>query len=84
MLLVELLLVSVTGLLSEIFRYANVGVLAYPTYFLHLVFVLVLLAGSANSKFAHVFYRTVALTAEEYKALSEVPLADLEPGRVAA
>jgi|CZKD01.1.fsa_nt_gi quinone-modifying oxidoreductase subunit QmoC len=83
-LLVELLLVSVTGLLSEIFRYANVGVLAYPTYFLHLVFVLVLLAGSANSKFAHVFYRTVALTAEEYKALSEVPLADLEPGRVAA
>jgi quinone-modifying oxidoreductase subunit QmoC len=75
-LLGELLLVSVTGLLAEIFRYA--------TYFLHLVFVFVLLAGSANSKLAHVFYRTVALTAEEYKAITESPLAGLEPRRVAA
>jgi len=83
-LLVQLLLVGVTGLLAEIFRYANLALLAYPTYFLHLVFVFVLLVGSANSKLAHVFYRTVALTAEEYKTLSEAPLADLEPRRVAA
>lgn len=83
-LLVELLLVSVTGLLAEIFRYANLGVLAYPTYFLHLVFVFVLLAGSANSKLAHVFYRTIALIAEQYKSIAEAPLADLEPGRAAA
>ncbi len=83
-LLLELLLVSVTGLLAEIFRYANVGVLGYPTYFLHLVFVFALLAGSANSKLAHVLYRTVALTAEQYKAIAESPLANLEPRRVAA
>lgn len=83
-LLLELLLVSVTGVLAEVFRYASVAVLAYPTYFLHLVFVFVLLAGSASSKLAHVFYRTVALTAEEYKATSAVPLQDLEPRRVAA
>jgi quinone-modifying oxidoreductase subunit QmoC len=82
--LVQLLLVSTTGLLAEVFRYANVGVLAYPTYFLHLAFVFVLLAGVANSKLAHVFYRTVALTAEQYKITSEAPVADLEPGRVAA
>jgi len=82
--LVQLLLVSTTGLLAEGFRYANVGVLAYPTYFLHLAFVFVLLAGAANSKLAHVFYRTVALTAEQYRITSEAPVADLEPRRVAA
>ena len=82
--LVQLLLVSTTGLLVEIFRYANLGRLAYPTYVLHLVFAFVLLAGLANSKLAHVFYRTVALTAEQYKVMSESPLADLQPERVAA
>ncbi len=81
--LVQLLLVSVTGLLAEVFRYANVGALAYPTYFLHLAFVFVLLASAANSKLAHVFYRTVALTAEQYKITSEAPLAE-EPESVAA
>ncbi|MGO9085218.1 MAG: 4Fe-4S dicluster domain-containing protein [Candidatus Sulfotelmatobacter sp.] len=84
MLLVELLLVSITGVLSEAFRYANAAALAYPTYFLHLVFVFVLLTGFAHSKLAHVVYRTVALTAEQYKAVSEAPLAGLEPERVAA
>jgi len=62
-----LLLVSVTGVLAEVFRYVNVPALAYPTYFLHLVFVFALFASAANSKFAHAFYRTVALTAEQYK-----------------
>jgi quinone-modifying oxidoreductase, subunit QmoC len=82
--LVELLLVSVTGLLAEIFRYTNAALLAYPTYFLHLVFAFVLLASSANSKLAHVFYRTIALTAKQYIAASEGPLAELAPRRVAA
>ena len=81
-LLVELLLVGTTGVLAEVFRYANIAALAYPTYFLHLAFVFVLLAGAAHSKLAHVFYRTVALTAEEYQAAASVP--GLEPGRVAA
>ena len=83
-LLLELLLVSVTGVLTEVFRYADMGTLAYPTYFLHLVFVFVLLAGAANSKLAHVFYRTVALTAEQYKAMSQDPMRELEPRRMAA
>lgn len=81
-LLVELLLVGTTGVLAEVFRYANIAALAYPTYFLHLVFVFVLLAGAAHSKLAHVFYRTVALTAEEYQAAESAP--GLEPERVAA
>jgi quinone-modifying oxidoreductase, subunit QmoC len=82
--LVQLLLVSMTGLLAEVFRYANVDALAYPTYFLHLAFVFVLLAGTANSKLAHVFYRTVALIAQQYKIRSEPPVADLKSERVAA
>ncbi len=83
-LLLELLLVSITGVLAEIFRYANLAMLAYPTYFLHLAFVFVLLAGFANSKLAHALYRVVALAAEEYQSISVAPLSDLEPRRVAA
>lgn len=83
-LLLELLLVSITGVLTEVFRYANVDALAYPTYFLHLVFVFVLLAGAANSKLAHVFYRTVALTAEQYKSVAKAPERELESRRMAA
>ena len=82
--LVQLLLVSTTGLLAEIFRYVNVGVLAYPTYFLHLVCVFVLFASLANSKLVHMVYRTIALTAEEYKKTSEEWLAEPQPERAAA
>ena len=84
LLLLELLLVSVTGVLTEVFRYANVAALAYPTYFLHLVFVFVLLAGAANSKLAHVFYRTVALTAEQYTGVAKASMSEFEPRRMAA
>ena len=83
-LLLQLLVVSVTGILAEVFRYANAAALAYPTYFLHLVFVFVLLASAASSKLAHVFYRAVALTAEQYKGVVKAPVSDLEPRRMAA
>jgi len=84
-LLLELLLVSITGVFTEVFRYANVAMLAYPTYFLHLVFVFVLLAGAANSKLAHVFYRTIALTAEQYRTIAKAPIRnDWGPRRMAA
>lgn len=80
--LTQLLLVSTTGVLSETFRYANVPLLAYPTYFLHLVFVFALMAGASNSKLAHIFYRTVALTAQQYKLRARVPPFDLQPERI--
>jgi quinone-modifying oxidoreductase, subunit QmoC len=83
-LLLELLAVSVTGVLAEVFRYVNVAALAYPTYFLHLVFVFALLASTASSKLAHVFYRTVALTAEQYKGVAKAPVGELAPRRMAA
>jgi quinone-modifying oxidoreductase subunit QmoC len=70
-LLLDLLLVSVTGVLAEVFRYANNARWAYPTYFAHLAFVFVLLAGLPYSKLAHVVYRGLALTARQYQALGQ-------------
>jgi quinone-modifying oxidoreductase, subunit QmoC len=83
MLLLNLLLLSVTGMLTEIFRYTDIAVLAYPTYFVHLVFAFVLLVGLPYSKLAHVVYRTLALTGRQYQGLAEMARVHLENRRVA-
>jgi quinone-modifying oxidoreductase subunit QmoC len=80
----DLLLVSVTGMLTEVFRYADIATLAYPTYFVHLVFACVLLVGLPYSKLAHVIYRTLALTARRYEQLTALGLTHLENRRVTA
>ncbi|MDO9083331.1 MAG: heterodisulfide reductase subunit E, partial [Humidesulfovibrio sp.] len=53
--------IALTGIGSEIFRLFGQKVLAYPTYYLHLVFVFMMLAYLPWSKLGHVVYRTVAL-----------------------
>jgi len=53
--------VALTGLGSEIFRLAGVAVLAYPTYYLHLIAVFMLFAYLPWSKLGHLVYRTTAL-----------------------
>jgi quinone-modifying oxidoreductase subunit QmoC len=53
--------IAATGILSEVFRLADIGVLAYPTYFIHLVFVLFLIAYAPFSKMAHMVYRATAM-----------------------
>ena len=53
--------VALTGLGSELFRLAGLAVLAYPTYYLHLVAVFMLIAYLPWSKLGHLVYRTTAL-----------------------
>ena len=56
-----LLLTTLTGYLAQVMRLMDVGAVAYPVYFTHLLFVFFLLVYIPYSKFAHVVYRTVAM-----------------------
>ncbi len=56
-----MLTLALTGIFSQVFRMADVPVLAYGTYFLHLVSVLMLFLYFPYSKFAHLMYRTIAI-----------------------
>jgi len=52
---------GLTGVLSWLMRIADSASLAYPSYYVHLVAVWFLLWYMPYSKFAHMFYRTLAL-----------------------
>ncbi len=61
LLITVIILLMVTGVGSVAFRLANVGVVAYPVYFVHLSTVLFLFIYAPFSKMAHMVYRTTAL-----------------------
>ena len=65
-LLVVLSGVATTGLLLEIVRITGYEGLAYIFYFIHLVMIFLLIGYFPYSKFAHIFYRFVAILHSKY------------------
>jgi quinone-modifying oxidoreductase subunit QmoC len=65
-LLLVLLAVAITGQLVEFVRYSGYAGMAYSVYFVHLVFVFALIGYFPYSKFAHMFYRFVAILHSKY------------------
>ena len=59
--------VGVTGLGAEILRLVGVVKLGYLVYYLHLVSVMMLFLYMPYTKFAHLIYRTCAMTFERYR-----------------
>jgi quinone-modifying oxidoreductase subunit QmoC len=59
--LVILVLTALTGFAAESTRLAGLPAVAYPTYFVHLVFIFFLLVYFPYSKFGHVAYRSAAM-----------------------
>jgi quinone-modifying oxidoreductase subunit QmoC len=53
--------VGATGFLSQILRLLDIAILAYPMYYLHLIFIFVLFAYAPFSKMAHMVYRATAM-----------------------
>lgn len=60
------LALGLSGMLTEMTRLAGAGGLSYFLYFIHLVFVFALFVYTPFSKLAHLVYRTVAMTYQEY------------------
>jgi len=59
-------------------RAADIRPAAYPTYFAHLVIVLVLILTLPYTKLAHAVYRVLALAGEEYAAAERAAM--VQPG----
>jgi quinone-modifying oxidoreductase subunit QmoC len=60
------LALGVTGMLTQMTRLAGLAAPTYVIYFLHLMLIWALFAYTPFSKLAHLVYRTVAMTYQEY------------------
>lgn len=61
-----ILAVGLTGILTEGMRFAELELIGYVIYFIHLVLAFMLLTYLPYSKFAHIFYRTAAIVYAEH------------------
>jgi quinone-modifying oxidoreductase subunit QmoC len=61
-----------TGIGALVFRVVGAEVLAYPTYYVHLIAVFMMLAYLPWSKLGHLVYRTVALSYA--KKIGRIPM----------
>jgi quinone-modifying oxidoreductase subunit QmoC len=60
--LIMIVLLAVSGIATEAVRLAGIKAIAYPVYFVHLVFVFYAIVYFPYSKLAHMGYRTLAIT----------------------
>ncbi len=58
--------VCLSGIFTEVVRLLDIVLLAYLLYFVHLVLVFYLIAYIPYSKFAHLFYRSLAMIYSNY------------------
>lgn len=76
-------IIGLSGFLAQLTRMANIEGLAYPMYFIHLVFVFSLFVYLPFSKLAHIFYRGTALAFNKYSgretADAAAPPAEVQP-----
>ncbi len=63
----EIMAVGVTGLLAEVCRWAGLATIGHIVYYLHLVSVMMLFLYMPYTKFAHMVYRTFAMSFEKYR-----------------
>lgn len=59
--------VGITGLGAEVLRWANLPLMGYLVYYMHLISIMMLFLYMPYTKFAHILYRTVAMTFEKYR-----------------
>ncbi|MEE9443194.1 MAG: quinone-interacting membrane-bound oxidoreductase complex subunit QmoC [candidate division Zixibacteria bacterium] len=76
-LITTLLIVVLTGFMTEVLHYVRLEPHRHLAYFIHLMFVFALLIYLPYSKLAHIFYRTTAMIYSEYSgrnaAASSIP-----------
>jgi len=66
----EIAAVGITGLSAEVLRWIGIPSLGYIVYFCHLVSVMMLFLYLPYTKFAHIAYRTTAMSFEKYRESS--------------